>query len=378
MRYFLFATASSCFCLWGTTVSAQPLTPPGIPAVQPVPPAAIQLEVKPESKPAEEKKTETKPADPVNEKPAVDKPAGDPDTITLVLLDGSVIAGKLSLKDLEVETQFGKLTVPVVNLRSFTPGIGSHPELSSSLQTYIKNLGSPIFNDREAAQKAIVKIGPTSRYELQKFVDDTDTERRTRVKAILEEFDTAADDEDAPKTPAVNLRDTIETSDFTIVGKIGHSSFEVKTLYGPLSVKLSDIQRAYRMVPQKESVQKSFTVDGGAIAQRAMKSTGVKLEKGDKVTITAEGSIVMTPWGNQAMATPEGAANYGWYIPNQIAAGALVARIGNNGPIFKIGSKHSFTADRAGVLNLGIGMEPSYVNNNFPGDYRTKIRVEKK
>ena len=78
------------------------------------------------------------------------------------------------------------------------------------------------------------------------------------------------------------------------------------------------------------------------------------------------------------MSSPDGAQNYGWYIPNQIPAGALVGRIGNSGTIFKVGSKATITADKSGVLNLAIGMEPNYSNQAFPGEYHTKIHVEKK
>jgi hypothetical protein len=46
-----------------------------------------------------------------------------PKFIRLHLQDGSVISGDLSVAEISVETQFGKLVVPIEKLRSFTPGL---------------------------------------------------------------------------------------------------------------------------------------------------------------------------------------------------------------------------------------------------------------
>ena len=122
----------------------------------------------------------------------------------------------------------------------------------------------------------------------------------------------------------------------------------------------------------------AIDVEGQHLAQKQFKSSGIRLTAGDRVTISAEGTITMTPWGSNARSTPDGAPNYGWYMGNQIAAGALVGRIGDSGTVFKVGRQSSFTAKKSGVLQLAIGMHPSYINNAFPGKYTTKIRVRPK
>ena len=86
----------------------------------------------------------------------------------------------------------------------------------------------------------------------------------------------------------------------------------------------------------------------------------------------------MTPWGNQAICTPDGAPNYGWFVPNKIAGGTLVGKIGPKGSVFRIGSKHSFTADRSGILQLAVAMQGDPQNQQFPGEYRVKIRIKRK
>ncbi len=315
-----------------------------------------------------------------SEPAAEDKgPAVDPEIIRLHLMDGSVISGKLSVKDIEIETQFGKLTVPVTELRSFTPGLIHHPELGKKVYDLIDALGANDFDQRELAQKELLKMGASVRGELEKRLGDTDAERRKRVRNILDELD-AEQSEDGPEPAAKGAliqRDTVETSQFTAVGKIVTSSFTVASLYGPLTVKLSDILRGDRGSPKKTELQKTISVEGTHLVQNGLKATGIRVERGDKVTVTADGTVMMTPWGNNAFSTPDGAPNYGWYVP-AIASGTLVASIGSDDNVFKVGSKSTFQAPRSGELRFGVAMQAQHAMQNFPGKYTVKVRVERK
>jgi len=302
----------------------------------------------------------------------------DPEVVQLHLLDGSIITGKLSVKEILVDTQFGKLTIPVTNIVSFRPGLDSFPELSKQINDLMTNLASADYNEREAAQKELVRMGPPIRKLLEaKQQSDDDAERGRRIKVILEGFEEGGMEEEGA-TPELIQLDTIVTSDFTVVGTIVQKKFGVSSKFGQLTVNLGDVRIAQRDTGAKEDIRKSIAVDGSAIAQRSFKNTKIRVEVGDRVTITAEGTITMTPWGSNAMSTPEGSPNYGWYMGNEIAAGALVAKISDSGPIFKVGSKNTFVAKKSGTLMLAIGMNASYANQAFPGKYDVKVRVTPK
>jgi hypothetical protein len=312
----------------------------------------------------------------------------DPESLKLHLMDGSVLTGRLSLKDLSVETKFGTLNVPVANVRSFTPGLTSHPALAKQIAGWIEDLGSGTFNDREAAQQALLKLGPAVRAELERRRDDSDAERRTRVRALLGDFEQAQDDADdaagdrsTSSASATYIQDdTIVTSDFTIVGRIVPQSFDVSSLYGPLTVKLADIRRVDRDGPKKEELPTNFTVTSAHIVQNGTLNTNIRLERGDSVTVSATGSLVLTPWGNQASSGPDGANNYGSFNfgGRPIPIGALIGKVGNGDDYFKIGSHHSFTAEKSGPFHLAIAMHPGQAGNEFPGSYKVKIRVQRK
>ena len=137
--------------------------------------------------------------------------------------------------------------------------------------------------------------------------------------------------------------DTVETTEFTVIGKISPAKFEMASKYGPLTIALGDIVEASRPTDTRESIRKSLSVPGQNLASRGFKSTGIRVQAGDRVTITASGNIVMTPWGGNASSGPDGMPNYGWYVPSTIPGGALVYRIGDKGSIQKAGTRVSFT-----------------------------------
>jgi hypothetical protein len=131
--------------------------------------------------------------------------------------------------------------------------------------------------------------------------------------------------------------------------------------------------------PEPEVRQITVAVEGDHKAMIAHKKTGLRVNRGDRVFIQADGKITMTPWGSNAFSIPDGMPNYGWYQSdgaNQIAMGALVARIGNDGPIFLIGSKKDFVAEKSGTLELAFAIQHGYSNSQFPGQYKVRIRIE--
>ena len=375
----IFTTAVSTTAL--SPARAQFEDPFGAPAVAPADAPASLPAARP--KPAADAKDNAGDASAIDVPRTAPPPLG-PKHIRLHLLDGSIISGDLSVSEISVETPFGKLVVPIDRIRSFTPGLEAKTALLENIEGKIKDLGADDYKTREQAHKDLAAMGQRIQKELQRFVSDDNAEIKRHVGEILKELeqqaeDMADDDEGQAPQPWIRL-DTVVTSDFTVLGKISPQEFQVASKYGPLTVALADVREAERELPTRETYQKSVTVDGANLVQRAFKSSGVRVQAGDKITLRADGNLVMTPWGGNASSTPDGMPNYGWYIPNQIPGGALVARIGDRGTIFKVGRQSSFVAKNSGVLHLAIGMQAQYANENyaFPGQYNVKLKVDPK
>jgi len=306
-----------------------------------------------------------------------------PNYIKLHLLDGNVISGDLSVSEIEVATEFGKLVVPIEKIRSFRPGLDSYPKMAAEIKQKIEDLGSDDYKTREQAHKDLAAMGPRLREELERHINDENAEIKRHVGEILKEIEEQAeeaqDEEEGTATDPTMIRlDTVVTTDFTVVGKVSPSEFTVESKYGPLTVAMADVRSGERPTGEKESLRKSVTVAGENLAQRSFKSSGIRVQAGDRITVKADGNIVMSPWGSNASSGPDGMPNYGWYVPSQIAGGALVARIGEKGTIFKVGKQSSFNAKSSGTLQFAIGMQGEYAGEGyqFPGEYRLKIKVD--
>lgn len=332
-------------------------------------------------KPGEAKKDEEAAVE-ITRAPVVDL---GPKFIRLHLQDGSVISGDLSVAEVTVETQFGKLTVPIAKVRSFTPGLESNTKAAEQINGLVEKLGSDDYKTREQAHQDLSAMGVRVQKELEKHVGSENAELKRHVSEILKELEEAAEeqaDDDAEASvasPWIQL-DTVVTTDFTVLGKVTPQDFTIASKYGPLKIALGDISRAERETGARESYKKNMSVGGDTLAQRGFKSSGLKVQAGDKVIVKAEGSIVMSPWGNNSHSGPDGAANYGWYIPNQIPGGALCARIGEKGAPFKVGRSSTFVAKTSGTLQFAIGIQAEYAGQGyqFPGEYKLKLRVEPK
>lgn len=322
--------------------------------------------------------------------PASPRKKPDPRKIRVYLMDGSVIAGELSVDQIQVETEFGTLTVPVEKILGITPGLDSHDKLSARIDRLIRDLGSQDYKVREAAHKELLKLGPPVRDILARFRNDKDAERKRHVNELVEKLDEISqadefdvfetDDQDDQKTWV--RYDRVVTPNFTIAGSVNPSVFQVRSKYGALTISLNDIKRTERQHLEQGPTLKLFALDCNHLMLRSPKSCGIRLQAGDTVTVAATGRMAMPPWGSRANSGPNGNPQYG---TNSIAGlklynGTLVARVGDSGKWIKVGSKAKFTASKAGVLKFGVAMRSSYSRSNyvFPGQYKLKIRVDPK
>jgi len=318
---------------------------------------------------------EAPPVDAATEPPTDAPPKSD--VLKFHLMDGTIITGKLTTQAIPVKTEFGKLIVPIDAIQSFAPGLASHPEIDQKITQLINELGSPDAKKRDKAQAALQSYGPGLIPELQRFANDPDAERKVRIATILEELYSVSDDEfDAEQGPALSMfrLDQIVTEQFTVAGNIEQSTFNIKSKFGELVVKLQDIKGVERVRGDSHEIRKIVEISGTDMTCRAYKKTGIRVNRGDRIIISSDGRITMSPWGSNSVSGPDGIPQNGMYI-NNIPMGALAGRIGDSGEEFLVGSKNSFVAKKSGVLQLGFAMQANWANYQFPGKYETRIRV---
>jgi hypothetical protein len=118
----------------------------------------------------------------------------------------------------------------------------------------------------------------------------------------------------------------------------------------------------WRPEPQAASAQERI------FAYRQWQSTGIKLETGDRYTLRAQGEWSYSPvvglngpgGGRPAVAS--------YPMPHALG-GALIGRVGENGPPFMVGVRTSGYVERGGFLFLRI-------NDDLLGDNEGEMVVE--
>ncbi|MEM7784074.1 MAG: hypothetical protein AAF623_12030 [Planctomycetota bacterium] len=299
----------------------------------------------------------------------------------LHLQDGSIIGGDVQVPEVHIDTEFGRLTVPVEKIVRLIPGLASNLELDSKIQDLMEQLKDENADSVQQAQKKLISMGPALRSVIRNYAQDFSGEEgsRKQISEVQKAYEQAVieAEEDGRKPVAALIElDTIETSDFTIVGEIEEKEFEVQSRFGRLKVKLGDIKFANRKFDKsKEEIRRTLNVATDSFFQTKPVSTRIRLNKGDKVIIKAEGTMSWVNWNNSC--TPDGLTNRGqWRTFN---SGSLVARVGtDDSRCVGIGTKGSFVAKSNGVLYLGIAMRDSYASNggyNWGGSYKVRIVV---
>lgn len=302
--------------------------------------------------------------------------------------DGSVVVVTLAESSLVTQTKFGKMTVPLAEVKKIEMGFRYPPGMEAKVRQAVEDLGSREFGTREAAQKTLVGCGEYAVPLVRAGTQSAVPEVAERCAAILKKVTATlpAEQSDPP------MEDVITTEDMVIRGKIASESFRANTkLFGELTVKLTDLRE---LRPLGGRFVGTFTVDAVKHAAPGWKTffdTGLEVEKGQPVEVTATGKIdqhlqapgkhTTGPGGTGARVPGPGQGGYrrGFGdddMPYTHTSGALYGRIGGSGKLFKIGERTTIPkAAESGRLYLVIA--PSSFGGGSKGEYEVKVKLGK-
>lgn len=282
-------------------------------------------------------------------------------------LNGSTVRMQIKSEKLEIETPYGKLAVPMKDVRSIE--FGSHlPEgHAAKIDAAIKKLGSSDFREREKAVAALIELGPFSYAAVVEATRAKEAEIAMRAKEIVQKLQAKHPKKDLK----IFVEDKVITPTFPIVGRILTPSIKAKADYfGDVELNLADM-RSLRSIAVA-GVDVDVAVDAGKYAQRGQwLATNFQVDGRSAIIITAKGLIDLAPDDpGQFMSGPSG---YGRAVPGgggfgggkvakgaaaKNAAGLLVGKIGENGDTFVIGERYEGTPTQDGKLYLQINPSP--------------------
>jgi hypothetical protein len=187
------------------------------------------------------------------------KPAGV-HTVEVPCPGGTIL--KLVIRDdkLPLTTPYGKLTVPVADIRRLELATRVSDEDAKRIEAAIARLDHAQFQEREAASAELAALGIKAYPALLKAAKHADAEVVRRAEELLAKVRESATEEDL----VVRKYDVIHTEHSRIAGRIDLKTLKVSTpKLGDQQVKLEDVcySRALGLIPEEDP---SKVADGPA------------------------------------------------------------------------------------------------------------------
>lgn len=287
------------------------------------------------------------------------------DAAHFTLRDGTQIVGKLEIKNVEITTIYGPLTVPLDDVVKIRIGKKSDRELKNKIDKLVADLGSKDFATRDAATVELTKLGKTAYTELRKASFSEDQEVKERANKLIDEMGVLDDETDVPCED-----DEVTTPTFTIVGAVKFDSLAIGTKFGPLKVAKKDL--AIMSVAEPQKISRTVSVSARATAGR-MVATGIRVKRGDRLVINASGTVSYRNYGGTQF-TPEGSTNYGAWNEN-FPIGSLLGRLSAAGTMFKVGERYNDKVESDGELFLGIATHDSG-SSYGTGEFKVRVQIQ--
>ncbi len=307
-------------------------------------------------------------------------PAAIPGDVEIFFLNGSKVRMLVQSDSLEISTLYGKLAVPVKDIRGIEFGLHFPPGVEEKIDGAIKALSSNDYRIRETASKTLQELAPYSFPAILNASRTKDLESASRAKDIVTKL--------RAKHPAKDLKSMVEdkvvTNTFTIVGRILTTQIKAKSDYfGIQEPKLADMRTLRAMGGASPDVEVGVDASKYANAGQWM-DTNYLVDGRSIIVITARGMIDVWPQqGGNFMSGPNGfnatrngmafiggGKRVGGVNQNQ-HCGMLLGKIGESGEIFTIGERYDGSPETEGNLFLHIG--PSQWNVQSVGTYEVKI-----
>ncbi len=303
--------------------------------------------------------------------------------VEMTFANGSVVRMALLPGDIEISTEFGKLTVPMRSIRRIDFGLHLPDGADKKIDAAVKKLASANYKDREEAVRELVAFGAYAYPALLEAVKSSDLETTKRAQDALAKIKARV----PMKELQLTVDDKVVTPRFTILGRILTPSIKAKSEYfGDMEHSLSKLRHLRVIVDARET---EVVVEAAKYAQpNQWLDTGIVVESAGTLAVVASGEVELRPsMPGTYLSGPRGymrigAAGGGFGKAKKGAGGdglaraypgTLVGRIGPNGDPFVIGERFEATPDRDGKLYLQIMSSPYEATS--AGSYQVKLMV---
>jgi hypothetical protein len=302
-----------------------------------------------------------------------DSPKIDID-VDIHFVNGSNVRMRIQSEKVEMETIYGKLTIPATDIRSIEFGLHLPDGFAPKIEAAVKKLGSSDFREREKASAELLNLGPYSYAAALDASRSKESEISTRARNVVQKLQAKFPKSDLK----ISAEDKIVTPTLTLTGRILATSLKAKADYfGVVELSLADM-RSLRSLGAK-SAEVALSIDAAKYAaQGQWLATNFQVDGRSGIVITAKGQVDLWPEQNGSFVVgPNGvrankAAGFGKKAAT--IGGLLQGKIGENGSAFNIGEHYEGTPAGSGTLYLTI--TPSTYSAVSTGSY--EVRASRK
>ncbi len=302
--------------------------------------------------------------------------------LTVTLRDGDIISGTAQMKNIQLETQYGKLQIPIQDVNELEIGIAPDENNKNKYINLVKQMAS---GNEEMAQKSFEQLieSPVNAIPVLEAFAFSDEALTLEFLSGYSLYDAIAALKSKYGIADYSTEDIVSIKYlYKIGGTYRFKNIALKTQYGTLTIPKSKIVKIEVFYNDPSATNSTFKLvaskhisgnaDGGWLR------TGIYVKSGQKIAITASGTVTLaslsgnqyTPdgkVGNTYEESYEGSSNYPQY-------GNVVFRIGETGEIQKAGSHYNGVAKQSGMLYISI-YETVYSPEN-KGYYVVKVAVK--
>jgi hypothetical protein len=282
--------------------------------------------------------------------------------------DGSLVHVIMLHENVDVLTKYGKLTIPVRDIRRIDFGLHLSEGVRQRVDEAIKQLGSDTYRQRQDAVKQLIGLGALAYPAVHAVSNSSDLEVAKRAQGVMKTL--------RDRVPAEQLRTKVDdfllTAEFPVTGRIISPALKVRTAYfGDVDLRLSEL-RSLRLRGGTGEVDVVVDAAKNGSAPDQWLDTGFTVDGRMRLTVTATGTVDLWPQTpGQYMANPKGYGQPGPTKSGRFMSAALLGRIGESGTPFLIGERYEGTPGQEG--NLFLHIVPSPWNNASTGSYQVKI-----
>lgn len=299
---------------------------------------------------------------------------------TLNLKNGDKITGNIDVSEILLETDYGKLSFPIADINTINLGLMNSSFDKAKLLDLLDIIDSSNKSNtvKERAFDEIIKMNegaiPFIKSYLQnsKEFNNSDLSVTTLYEVMLSKYNV---------TKNYSIYDEIKFNEKnSIEGNYSFKNIILETQYGRIKIerkliKSIDIKTISNDGFSKDNVFKIFSnkyVSGNQ--EKGWLNTGILVKKGNKIIITADGTIRLASLSGNTY-TPDGGVNgTPGPLDKKINYGQLLFKVGQNGKVQKAGDNIKIEASKTGILYLSIFETVFNVANT--GYYTAKVLVK--